>query len=131
MPYIIFHYVIMLHVFRSSHHCSGNSQIPLENTCVGISFFSLEMMKLYEEICPSWIKVDLHSVNLSRTNDTTRWQIFVFSFYIWGEQNVLFTQQICYFYEPERSSHWNVFDKLVIRTCDHIPCILSDKELIL
>ena len=36
------------------------------------------MMKLYKDICSAWIKVDLHSVNVSRTNDAIFWQFFFF-----------------------------------------------------
>ena len=31
-------------------------QVSKENTCIGVFF--LEMMKLYEDICSAWIKVD-------------------------------------------------------------------------
>ena len=54
------------------------SQIPQESACVGVSFF-LEMMKLYKDICSAWIKVDLHSANVSRANDAIRWRIFFFN----------------------------------------------------
>ena len=44
------------------------------------SLFSLGMMKLNKDICSVWIKVDLHSVNMSRANNEIRWQIFIFFF---------------------------------------------------
>ena len=53
------------------------------------SLFFLET-KLYEDICSAWIKVDLHSVNVSHANDGIHWQIYFFSIYIRGEGNVLF-----------------------------------------
>ena len=43
---------------------------------VGVLF--LEMMKLHDDICSAWIKVDLHSANVSRANDALHWWMFCF-----------------------------------------------------
>ena len=72
----IFYYIIMLHVFRSNHHCSWKfHKFHRKKTALESLFFS-EIMKLYKEICSAWMKVDLHSANVSRANDATHWQFF-------------------------------------------------------
>ena len=77
MPYVIFYY-IMLRVFRSNHHSSWKFHKFHRKTTVLESLFFLEMMKLYKDICSAWIKVDLHSVNVSHVNDAIHWQIYIF-----------------------------------------------------
>ena len=74
-----FYCVIMLRIFRSNHHCSWKFHKFDRKTPVLESCFFLEMMKLYKDICSAWIKVDLHSANVSRANDAIRWRIFFFN----------------------------------------------------
>ena len=89
MPYVIFHYVLMLRLFRSNHYCSWKYPKFHRKTPVLESLFSLEMMKLYKDICSAWIKVNLHSANVSHMNDAIHWQLFFFSIYNWGKHNIL------------------------------------------
>ena len=73
------------------------SQIPQENTCVGVSFFPWndEIIKRYL-FCMSEGRCPFSECELCKWCNLLG--IF-FSIYIWGQQNVLFTWKICYFYE--------------------------------
>ena len=77
MPYVIFYYIYIATttVLETFTNSTG------KQLCWSL-FFSLEMMKLYKDICSAWIKVDLHSVNVSHANDAIHWQIYIFSIYI-------------------------------------------------
>ena len=84
------------------------SQIPQWNTYVGVSF-SLEMMKLYKDICSAWIKVDLHSANVSHTNDAFRWRM-VFFISTFEANEIFFLLKACiryflsnFYFSPHKS----------------------------
>ena len=77
MAYVIFDFVLMLHVFRSNHHCSDWKFHKFHRkTPVLGSLFFLEMMKLLKDICSAWVKVDVHSANVSYANDAICWGFF-------------------------------------------------------
>ena len=73
MPYIIFYYIYIATttVLETFTNSTG------KQLCWSLFFF-LEMMKLYKDICSAWIKVDLHSENVSCANDAICWQMFFF-----------------------------------------------------
>ena len=44
--------------------------------------FFLEMINLDEDICSAWIKVDLHSANVSHANDAICWWMYFFNLHL-------------------------------------------------
>ena len=73
MPYVIFYYIYIATttVLETFTNSTG------KQLCWSL-FFSLEMMKLYKDICSAWIKVDLHSENVSCANDAICWRMCFF-----------------------------------------------------
>ena len=81
MSYVIFYYIIMLRVFRSSHHCSWKFQKFHKKAPVLNTIFFLKIMKLYKEFplheqlyflpyfCRNFFLIDWRHKRLKNTAD--------------------------------------------------------------
>ena len=102
------------------------SQIPQENTCVGVSFFPWndEIIKRYL-FCMSKGRCPFSECELCKWRNLLG--IFFFNLHLRPTKCSVYLENLLFLW----NSHWNIFNKIVIRTFDPIPYILSDKEFIL
>ena len=114
MPYAIFYYVIMLHVFRSKHHCPWKFHKFHRKTPALESLFFLKMMKLYKGICSAWISrtsakkfffMDWHHKHLKNVIDLLLFYEEHFHGFsesdLWKRRKKTFISQHIYLYESQ------------------------------